>query len=471
MTKLAESVARQIERQKLLKPGDRVGVAVSGGVDSVALLRLLLELREELGIVLSVIHFHHNLRGSEADEDEKFVRDLAQRFHLPFHSGSGKVREHATEKRLSVEAAARGLRYQYFKALLAENAVNRIATGHTLDDQAETVLMRVARGAGTRGLAGIHPIVKITENSWIVRPLLQLRRPELESHLYELEQSWREDASNRDLSYTRNRVRHEILPQLEQTLNSSVRKALAGLAEISQSEEIYWDSVIKQVMPDIVDKAQLTIKLRQLGALPLALQRRLIRAVAGEAGLSLDFTHVEQVLQLCGEKGKHGEIVELPGSWSAQRQKDYLRFVPQIRCRNTASDYAYRLDIPGHVFIYETGTELHTELVSCDGQSYNSQHLFDPELIAAKLCVRNWRTGDRFWPAHTKAPKKIKELLQERHLSPEEKKLWPVITNGNDIIWVRGFAVPMQYRPKSSKAVLVWECNLEMSQNGTPPRR
>jgi len=157
MRSLPEIVLGSIRKQGLLAPGDRVGVAVSGGADSVALLRSLLELRRELGIVLSVVHFNHKLRGSESDEDARFVAALAQQHNLAFHRASGNVAELAAKEHLSVETAARKLRYQYFRSLLAEGKLNRVATAHTLDDQAETVLLRMVRGAGTRGLAGIYP--------------------------------------------------------------------------------------------------------------------------------------------------------------------------------------------------------------------------------------------------------------------------------------------------------------------------
>ena len=154
---LPQSVLAYIRRERLLHAGDRVGIAVSGGADSVALLRIMLELRPELGIVLSVVHFNHQLRGDEADADQQFVTELAHQHKLDLHLGSSNVATHARSHHLSTEAAARQLRYQYFRQLFEEKKLNRIATGHTLDDQAETVLLRLVRGAGTRGLAGIYP--------------------------------------------------------------------------------------------------------------------------------------------------------------------------------------------------------------------------------------------------------------------------------------------------------------------------
>ena len=284
---LAQNVRDYIRRQKLLKPGDRVGVALSGGVDSVALLCLLLELRKELGIVLTVVHFNHKLRGAESDADEKFVASLAREHKLRFHSSSTDVAAHAATEHMSVETAARELRYKFFRELLCSEtagkispdkaSLDKVATGHTLDDQAETVLMRLIRGAGTRGLAGIYPKLSVPTGLWeesaqhsalrnqpedrpqasgsgrkgessrppeekqaqgagatepaIIRPLLALKRKDLEAYLASLGQGWRNDSSNRDLYFTRNRVRHGILPRLERYLNPAVREALAETAE------------------------------------------------------------------------------------------------------------------------------------------------------------------------------------------------------------------------------------------------
>src|SRR6476661_9885566 len=206
-------------------PGDRAGVAVSGGADSVALLRLLLELRVELGLVLSVIHFHHQIRGAEADADQQFVADLAREHNLEAHFASGDVPAAAAEEGVSLEAAARALRYGCFGKLVAEGRLDKVMTAHTLDDQAETVLLKLLRGAGTRGLAGIYPLVSLDEatmhavatqpdaqraqrrNKAIVRPLLATTRADLQHFLADVKQAWREDSSNLELRHTRNRIR------------------------------------------------------------------------------------------------------------------------------------------------------------------------------------------------------------------------------------------------------------------------
>jgi tRNA(Ile)-lysidine synthase len=262
-----EKVLRYIRERKLMRAGDRVCVAVSGGADSVALLRVLLELRTELGIVISIAHFNHGLRGETSEADEAFVAELSRQYDLEFFCGRGDVRDHALTSKLSVEAAARELRYCWLTSLAETHKLNEIATGHTLDDQAETVLLKFLRGAGTRGLAGIYPEIAVGAESqdpfqptergpeaplhWdndprhpgarIVRPLLGVTREEVELYLTALGQSWREDESNLDHRFARNRVRHGLLPLLEREYNPNIRQVLSDAAELSRAEEEYWN--------------------------------------------------------------------------------------------------------------------------------------------------------------------------------------------------------------------------------------
>ena len=444
MEKVVQGVLDYIRRQGLLHAGDRVGVAVSGGADSVGLLRIMLELRPELGIVLSVVHFNHKLRGIEAEADEHFVIQLAHRHELELHVSGGDVAAHARNRHLSTEAAARQLRYRYFRHLFEEQKLNRIATGHTLDDQAETVLLRIVRGAGTRGLAGIYPQLQVQGSQFsVVRPLLQTRRRLLETYLAEIGQDWREDSSNRDLRHARNRVRHGIVPRLERTLNPSVRETLAETADIARSEEEYWQKEVERVLPEVWQAERWTLEPTALSALPLALRRRVVRAAAESLGLRLEFRHVEEVLELAGGSGS----ATLPQGWVISLDTGGLHFdSPSPTAAN--SDFEYRLSVPGAVEVPEAGTRFEAALVSGSATSgYNPDHMLDPALLQKELTVRNWRAGDRYWPAHSKAPKKIKELLQERKLTGLERKLWPVGVSGQEIVWVRGFPTPTRFRP------------------------
>jgi len=467
---LRHNVLDYIRKHELLKAGDRVGIAVSGGADSVALLRLLVELRKDIGSILSVVHFNHRLRGTDADDDERFVADLAQRHKLELHCGSGEVSAYATEKHLSLETAARAMRYQYFRQLLREGGLSRIATGHTLDDQAETVLLKIIRGAGGRGLAGIYPKLSVVSSQHsavssqptaIVRPLLGTRRADIEAYLRSLRQIWCEDKSNRDLRHMRNRVRHGILPRLERNFNPGVREALAETAEIARAEEEYWEKEVARILP-LVWQADGTIgvlKLALLTKLPLALQRRVVRAATECLGLRLDFRHVEEIIAQCSNRIA---TTVLPGGWMVQLEKDALRFAPHSG-KPEKLEYEYRLSVPGSVEVPETTSRFEAVLVSGNAaEGYNPEDLLDRALLAGELKVRNWHPGDRFWPARTKIAKKIKELLQDRHVTGRERKLWPVIVSGQDVVWVRGFPAPARFRPDNAdnKAVQIRETAL-----------
>jgi tRNA(Ile)-lysidine synthase len=442
-----QSVLVYIRREGLLHAGDRLGVAVSGGADSVALLRIMLELRQELGIVLSIVHFNHKLRGAEADTDEKFVTQLAHRHDLELHVSSSHVAAHARSQHLSLEAAARQLRYQYFRQLLEKKRLNRIATGHTLDDQAETVLLRIIRGAGTRGLAGVYPQLLVDGSQFsVIRPLLQTRRKLLETYLREIGQDWREDSSNRDLRHARNRVRHGILPRLERTLNPAVRESLAETADIARSEEEYWQKEVTRALSDVWQAESLTLKPTELGALPLALRRRMVRAATESLGLKLEFRHVEEILDL-DQRGPRSAM--LPEGWLLSVTKNGLQFDPPSRTTTTNSDYEYKLTVPGMIHVPEAAACFEAARVPGSAvPSYNPDHMLDPVLLQQELTVRNWRPGDRYWPAHSKAPKKIKELLQELQVTGTERRLWPVVVSGQEIVWVRGFPSPARLLPR-----------------------
>ncbi len=478
MHSLAQTVLAYITKHKLLKPGNRVGVALSGGADSVALFRLLLDLRGELGVVLSVVHFNHQLRGPESDDDQRFVADLASHHNLELHFGSGNVRSQAAAHAWSLETAARNLRYQFFRDLLKKNTLDRVATAHTVDDQAETVILRLVRGAGSRGMAGIYPrlSIPVSEPSehgthWdcaIVRPLLSTRRKDLEAYLGRIEQPWREDASNRDLRHARNRVRHGILPTLERDLNPSVREVLAENAEIARAEQDYWDQQVHRLLGELWKKNAKTgggtIKVSALSVLPLALQRRVVRGAAESLGLRLEFRHVEEIVDVAFSKSASAV---LPKGWTASLHRGDLGFAATAGSHQPPV-YEHYLPLPGTVQIPQLGSRFEALLVprkSCE--LYNHDHLLDPAQLGNNLIVRNWRPGDRFWPAHRKEPKKVKELLQELHLIGLERKLWPVVVSGTDLVWVRGFPAASQFRVDKStaEAVLVREVAMQVQND------
>ena len=469
---LPEKVLRYIRERELMKAGDRVGVAVSAGADSVALLRLMLGLRQQLGIVLAVVHLNHGLRGAESDADAELVATLARTHALELFSERADAHKHALNRKLSLEAAGRELRYQFFTKLGEQGKLDCVATAHTRDDQAETVLLRLLRGAWTRGLAGIYPerpLPKLT----VVRPLLKIGRSELRAYLPSLGQNWREDASNNDLRFARNRVRHQLLPLLQRDYNPRIAESLAETAELARAEEDFWEAEVRRRRAQLglpeadsaVDSRPIRFDFDGFAHAPIAVQRRVLRGFAPLA--RLEFRQIEKLRQVMLSPDRSGRELQLPGGLRVHFATRELRFVfkrlagppasqPQ---RQAGEPFSYRLRIPGTVAIAELETSVSALLLSSAGQTEtDTDRLLSPAKIGNELIIRNWHPGDRFWPAHTRAPEKLKRLLSEHHVSGPERRLWPVAEAGGKLVWVRGFPVAADLvERKGGPALLIRE--------------
>ena len=425
-----------------MRAGDRVAVAVSGGADSVALLRVLLDLRSELGIVLAVAHFNHGLRSEESEADQAFVSELAREQQLDYFAECVDTRGYASGHKLSIEAAGRELRYRWFAQLAQEQRFDRIATGHTRDDQAETALLKLLRGAGTRGLAGIYPARQLAEtNSCVVRPLLCVSRAEIESYLESLGQSWREDTTNLDRRFLRNRVRHELLPLLEREYNPGIRELLSDASEIARAEEEHWQPIVDQQIKLRANAEGLAID--GFCDLPLALQRRVVKRFVENKGIALDFEHVEQ-LRRCAL----GELprTDLPQSWLAVAEDGSLRLRGPAQGARQPIAYEYLLAVPGEVRIAELGVVVRAQIVGAEfARGLPPGELLAANLLGGEVLVRNWQPGDRFHPAHSRSGEKLKRLFGEKRIPAEERLGWPVALCDGQIVWVRGFPVEQRY--------------------------
>jgi tRNA(Ile)-lysidine synthase len=308
-----------------LIPGDRIAVAVSGGADSTALLLLVHAAnnlpRNALGVGLSAVHINHTLRGEESDADQAFVVALCDGLGVPLHLHTVDTREYAKAHKETLEEAAHTLRYGFFQRLIAEGTVSKILTAHTLDDQAETVLMKLLRGAWLEGISAIAPGFALPATSTspagqILRPLLATRREDLRTYLRERNQAWREDSSNADQAFTRNRIRHTVLPILRQE-NPSIDQTLGNLAELAREEEARWDAELKRILPQLIlpgkpvrgggranstqiGEQTLALELDRLKALDPALRRRVLRAACRQLGARLSFDETTRLLNLAG---------------------------------------------------------------------------------------------------------------------------------------------------------------------------
>jgi tRNA(Ile)-lysidine synthase len=423
----------------LLKPGLRLAVGLSGGADSVALLRVLAERSGELGLVLHAAHLHHGLRGEEADADLAFARDLAAQLGLPFHQTRVDAGAEAEEKKESIEEAARRLRYGWFRQLMAAGEVEAVATAHTLDDQAETVLAKFLRGAWTEGLSGIHPTVEFPEGR-ILRPLLATTRVQIEAYLGALGQGWREDSSNQHLTFTRNRIRYELLPQLE-GWNPRLREHLAQMAELARDEEAWWQAELERLAPQMLlpgrpvrgggraSGEELALDVTRLAGLSTALQRRLLRYSAEKLGAAPDFPATE-ALRALALHGRAGQKLELAQGLRAERTHRELRLTCSAASgsKNDSGGVSaepapeYTAAIPGEIVAPAFGVRLHIEATA----------------PAPSATLRNWKPGDRVKLRYSSGPRKIKEVLERLRVTGSSRTLWPVLEVEGRIVWMRG---------------------------------
>jgi tRNA(Ile)-lysidine synthase len=341
--------------RSLMSAGDRVCVAVSGGADSVALLLALSEAnreREALGVVLTAVHVHHGLRSAEADADEAFVRELCDKLGVPLVVERVNVPARQAAEREGLEEAARELRYRVFWELMKSSRADVVATAHTLDDQAETVVMKLLRGAWTEGIGGIAPAVESGVRGRIVRPLLGARRAEVEAYLRERGQTWREDATNRDVSLMRNRVRHELIPILR-GFNPGIDAALARLAEIARDEEGFWQAEVAKVLPQVLlqgrpirgggravstvtGNSSCAVEVERLRTMTPALRRRVLRAAARALGCRISAGETAKLLALAGL----GEVQPPVAARSGVR----LELAGGLRAERTAREIQLRVD-------------------------------------------------------------------------------------------------------------------------------
>jgi len=442
-TTVLQRIAQTIARHRMFEPAQQVGVAVSGGADSVCLLYVLLELAPRWGLHLSVLHLDHGLRGEESRQDAEFVRRLADQLGLPLSLRETPVAQSPD----NLEQAARQARLAFFRETISSGAVQRIATGHTRSDQAETVLFRFLRGSGTAGLAGIRPVT----SEGIVRPLIEIERSEVQQFLLQRGIAWREDSTNRGLQFARNRIRHELLPQIAREWNPAIGETLANTADWALAEEAWWDAEIDRLAAEhftaVDDAGAILLRAPVLAALPLAVARRLVRRAMELAKGDLrgiDFGHIASVMDIATGSEGHGRL-QAPGL-DIFRSFEWLRFAQPGAGRVETRDYRLPVTVPGTVRVPGANFAISLELIDKSELSvspdcvYNSQvGCLDWQRLSGSLELRNWRPGDQYQPAGYPGQEKIKTLFQQARIPLWERRHWPVLTDGSAIVWARRF--------------------------------
>jgi len=439
---ILEIVKKTIREYGLLEPKAKVLIAFSGGTDSSALLHLLLELREEWSFELFLGHFNHRLRPGAA-EDERFVRSVAGKYSLPLFVGRGDVRAKARASGLNIEEAGRKLRYGFLRKTASDIGRAKVATGHTLTDQAETLLMRLMRGSGLRGLAGIFPV----RDDMIVRPLLQVEKEDIEAYLKAKKIEFRVDESNFDRRFLRNRIRLDLLPYLQENFEPAIVQHLGRMAAIIREEDRLLDDITREKAREaIVGKSpDISLDLHCLSSLPRALARRVIREFIASLRGSLrkiSFEDVESVLALAD-----GKEYSLKERLVLRREGNRIFLKKTVRLE----DYEYRwrgeepLEIKG-LRLRFTGKKLQKKKASSLRFDDRTQAFLDLKKLKFPLLVRNRREGDRYRPLGAPGQKKVKEIMRARGIPVSEREKHPVFISGEEIVWILGLPVSERFK-------------------------
>jgi tRNA(Ile)-lysidine synthase len=449
---LQTRISAVIRRQQLFKPGDRLIIGLSGGADSTALLDLLASL-PAFPLHLVAAHLNHCLRGADSDADELFCRGLAAHHGIPFESRRVDVKTVAGADALNLEDAGRRARISFFDELVTTWQAAAVVLAHHADDQAETVLMRLLRGSGMSGLAGMT----WRNGRGYVRPLLEITRSEIEAYLSERHLEWRADSSNFDITFLRNRIRHELLPLLEQ-YNPSVRTALTTTAGILSAEDALLDDQTLQAAGQVCRFTDRTAScdISRLDALPLALRRRLIRLMLSRLAGSLkhiSHRHLEDILQMAAAARPNLRI-SLPRGLVAVKEYGTLIITP----RDEPAIEAAEITIPGPgSYQLPDGAWLRIEIATPPAGLCGTPDtaFFDIDRVPFPWQVRTFRPGDRIQPLGMSGRKKVKDIFIDAKIPPARRTRTPLVFCGGELIWVVGLRTSHLSRVDSSSSTSI----------------
>jgi tRNA(Ile)-lysidine synthase len=446
-----QKVLDYIRAKKLTSGGEKLVVAVSGGPDSVCLLHILSNLREELDIELHIAHLNHQLRGADSEADSRYVAGLARRLGIPATIESRDVKAYRKKNRISLEEAARDVRYNFLAGVTAAVGTARVAVGHTADDHIETILMHLLRGSGTRGLRGLLPFSQwksATGNLNIIRPLLELSREETVAYCRQHHLKPRTDTSNFSPELFRNRIRHYLLPELRK-YNPQVAEALLRTASIAADDLDFIDKEVDRLWNDIVGKQKdsVVIDKKRFITLPPALKRYLLRrSIESVLGTLKDIEagHIEDVLDALDKPA--GKVIGLPFGLSFTIEYDrYVLAKDTVSlCPFPVLENEIALNIPGKTRVPGWNIEasvLSPSEVKAEGKSADFSACFDFNRTGSHLTVRSRRPGDRFQPHGMSQPKKLNRFMIDARIPQQWRRRVPIVTSPEQIIWVVGWHI------------------------------
>ncbi|HEX6176329.1 MAG TPA: tRNA lysidine(34) synthetase TilS [Candidatus Binatia bacterium] len=432
----------------MLSPGQRILAAVSGGPDSVAMLYLLYDLREQLELTIEVAHLQHGIRGEEAVEDARFVACLAEQLGLIFHLKEIDLPQlKIASRKGSLEEIGRLERYLFFGDTARRRQLDAVATAHTADDQAETVVMRLFRGAGRTGLRGMAPVRPfelpngVSGNVLLIRPLLDATRKQVTEFLDQRKVIYRTDSSNADLFYLRNWIRLKLMPEVSQKFGAELPARLCAQAEVLHDEEDYLGDLTRQQFENVSDGKDLN-----RGAflnINKALQRRVIRLwIERRRGhlRAVGFDHIEAALSLIAAGPPQGRLA-FPGGWQLAREYESITFErdrPNVKPRC----YSYQFKPGMTLAVIEAGITIDSELIDAVPAKLPNNFMeavFDAGLLKGNLLVRNFRNGDRFRPLGMEGHKKVKDLLIANQVPLHTRTALPLLVLDDEILWIPGY--------------------------------
>jgi tRNA(Ile)-lysidine synthase len=459
---LVAEVQACIEAHAMLPPGAKVVVAVSGGADSMAMLFALFQLRSVYNMKLIVAHVNHQLRGEEAEQDALFVKQEATRLGLPFHQTCVDVKALQQSLGISLQQAARQLRYGFLHALYQALNATRIALGHTADDQAETLLMRLVRGSGPAGFAGI-PAVRLP----FIRPLITVSRPAIYSYLQSEHCPWVEDSSNDHIVYLRNRVRLDLLPKLQQ-YNPQIVRRLNELADMFRADNAVLEEQVDEWASQTLawqTRGRVEICCRLFGLAPVAIQRRLLRRIIEALATSpeaVGFRHIERLRQFI-VSGYQERRCSLPGGIGTERHAETMLF--WNRSRTPAIPCMLALPVPGKVDLVSLNIRLTADVIlkPCHwGRMSPQRALLDLDRIGCPLQVRFRQPGDCFYPLGSPGSKKLQDFFTDIRIPRGERPYVPLVVSNGEIVWVVGYRIaePFKLRPETNRVLHLQCCTL-----------
>lgn len=451
-------VRATVQRFGMLQDGDRVIVGVSGGVDSVVLLHVLTVLRDDYDLSLVVTHLDHGIRGEESRREADFVRELAHGMGLPFETMLVDVPAVARKRRISLQEAARKARYRFYEEVRKKHGAQKVALGQTADDQAETVLMRMIRGAGLRGLKGIPPV----RRGGYVRPLIEIARQDVERFADAEGLSWVTDSSNIKDIYLRNKVRRELIPHLEREYNPSIKGGLTRMASILSREEDYLDGKAEEVANGLMrgNDDELILDIPKLTAFHEALwfrvlQKALGRMLGGDLR-NIKTVHLEGICRLLTRRAPN-KVLCLPQGVSVE--KHYMELFIRKGKPPDVLSFEYIVDCPGVTILESLRKKLVTRMeepekdVPADVDS-NVAYLDDNKLMYP-LILRSFKEGDRFVPLGMPGHKKVKDFFIDAKIPKLLRRRIPLLVSGENIVWIVGYRMSDYYKlTEGSKRVL-----------------